>query len=110
MNKPVPKLQGKQSRISKFVVKSSSHLKNSVSSSGEQRQAGRNVHSSGSSKPSWNAYAGQTSGELQKQHSSFWRHETNGSKILSISEKAFGLLLIDNYFKKWQILVEGCIY
>jgi hypothetical protein len=33
--------------------------------------------------------------------------ETNGSKIVSISDEAFGLLLIDNYFEKWQILAEG---
>jgi hypothetical protein len=34
---------------------------------------------------------------------------TNGSKILSNSMKVFGLMLINNYFKKWQILVEGGI-
>ena len=33
--------------------------------------------------------------------------ETNGSKIASTSDEAFGLLLIDNYFEKWQILAEG---
>ena len=33
--------------------------------------------------------------------------ETNGLKIVSISDEAFGLLLIDNYFEKWQILAEG---
>ncbi len=103
MNEPVPKLQWKQSRTSKIAVKSLSHSKNSASS-GEQCQAGRNMHSSVSSKPSRNAYVGRTSGELRKQYSSIWRHKTNGLKILSISEKAFGLLLIDNYFKKWQIL------
>jgi hypothetical protein len=64
------------------------------------------VRSTGLSEPTWNAYVGRTSGELRKQHSSFRRHETNRWKILSISEKAFGLLLIDNYFKKWQILEE----
>ncbi len=26
---------------------------------------------------------------------------------MSISNEAFGLLLIDNYFEKWQILAEG---
>ena len=33
--------------------------------------------------------------------------ETGGSKIVSISDEAFGLLLIDNYYEKWQILEEG---
>ncbi len=74
VNKPVPKLQGMQARTSKIAVKCSSHLKNSVSP-GEQRQTGRKVHSSGSSMPSWNVYVGQTSGELQKHHSLFQRHE-----------------------------------
>ena len=32
--------------------------------------------------------------------------ETNGSKIVSISDEAFGLL-IDHYFEKWRILAEG---
>ena len=32
--------------------------------------------------------------------------ETNGSKIVSISDEAIGLLLIDNYFEKWHILAE----
>jgi hypothetical protein len=32
--------------------------------------------------------------------------ETNGSKLVGISDEAFGLLLNDNYFKKWQILAE----
>ncbi len=35
--------------------------------------------------------------------------ETNGSKIVSISDETFGLLLIDNNFEKWQILAEGDI-
>jgi hypothetical protein len=35
--------------------------------------------------------------------------EKNGLKIVSISNKAFGLLLMDNYFDKWQILAEGDI-
>jgi hypothetical protein len=29
-----------------------------------------------------------------------------GSRIVSISDEAFGLLLIDNDFEKWQILAE----
>ncbi len=33
--------------------------------------------------------------------------EKNGSKIVSISDEAFGFLLIDNYFENWQILAEG---
>ena len=46
-----------------------------------------------------------------------WRHakttqlisgarETDGSKIVSVSDEAFALLLIDNYLEKWKILVE----
>ena len=57
--------------------------------------------------PSWNAYVGRTSGELRKQRLVSAARETNGSKIVSISDEAFGLLLIDNYFEKWKILAEG---
>jgi hypothetical protein len=32
--------------------------------------------------------------------------ESNGSKIVSISNKAFGLLLIDSYLEKWKINAE----
>ena len=32
--------------------------------------------------------------------------ESNGSKIVSISDEAFGLLLIDNYLEKWTINAE----
>ena len=46
-----------------------------------------------------------------------WRHskttqlisgarETDRSKIVSVSDEAFALLLIDNYLEKWKILVE----
>ena len=32
--------------------------------------------------------------------------ESNGSKIVSVSDEAFGLLLIDNYLEKWKVLAE----
>ena len=32
--------------------------------------------------------------------------ERNGSKIVSVSDEAFGLLLIDNYLEKWKVLAE----
>ena len=32
--------------------------------------------------------------------------ESNGSKIVSVSDKVFGLLLIDNYLEKCKVLAE----
>ena len=31
---------------------------------------------------------------------------SNGSKIVNVSDEAFGLLLIDNYLEKWKVLAE----
>ena len=32
--------------------------------------------------------------------------ESNGSKIVSVSDEAFGLLLIDNYLEKWKVVAD----
>ncbi len=74
MNRPVNKLQLIQSKIAKYSEKNSSYLGNSVNSE-ELHQKERKTRSSGSSTISSNVYAVQTSGELQKQHSSFRGHE-----------------------------------
>ncbi len=74
MNRPVPKLQGMQSKIAKNAKRNASHSRNSVSS-GELHQKEGKERSSGFSTTSWIVYVGQTTGEMRKHNTSFRGHE-----------------------------------
>ena len=68
------KIKRKQLPISKNAEKTSSHLKNCVSS-GEQQRIEKGRRSSGSTIPTWNVYAGQDRGEMERRLRLYRRHE-----------------------------------
>ena len=73
-------------------------------SSGKRLPTERGKRSSGSSTVFGVCLRGkQAKGIIQNQNSSFQRHETPvGLKVVSVSDEAFALLLIDNYLEKWR--------
>ena len=100
MNKLASELFWTQSiRISKHAEKNSSRLTIFVSL-GQQHQKGRKGPSS--SITSWSVCGANAWRNAKKTMLVLEARHSNNSKIVTTSDEAFALLLIDNYLKEWK--------